>query len=219
MKKKVAIGSAVVLVVILGLALAVPALASPRATNTGAQVDTGGFTFTCGAPSGSRVIDVTERIVNDADSGEAGNYWGYDTILRHIQVWNTGPNAYCATVIYTGAFRAVAGQRSPGNTGVLTGDERGTFSGGYQSTHFTGNLYVSNSTNWPVRGEVHPEPVNYKCDIQGTCPGSIDWTTKYFSTTSGFDLAVWGWKYVATDHDGVWINASTGNSGDILDHD
>ena len=46
------------------------------------------------------------------------------------------------------------------------------------------------------------------------CPGLVDWTAQYFSSTSGYDLAWWGWEYRAGRH-GTWVNALSGNSGDI----
>lgn len=78
-------------------------------------------------------------------------------------------------------------------------------------------------------------PVDYQCviapDGSENCPGYVDWTTKYFDTTSAsftFNENPWGWTYIGKDAptapdagalDGVWRNLSTGNSGDILDVD
>jgi hypothetical protein len=131
-----------------------------------------------------------------------------------------GQNSYCAVVKYNGTFHAVAGQTSPQQSGTLTGEEHGKFSGGYQTTTFTGTLSVNDPTHWPLKGQVHPKPVDYQCDISGYCPGFIDWSGKYFTNLNNFAELVWGWKYIASDRDdGVWVNASTGNSGDILDKD
>ena len=185
-------------------------------------------TFTCsGAVKGNQIINVIEVVTNDADSGQAGNYWAFDNFTRSIQVWNTGPDTYCAVVKFSQAtFQGIAGQQSPGSTsttgGILTGDEHGTFRGGYEAA-ITGQLDVSDAGNWPLRGNVLPNPVNYQCDSSGNCPGFIDWTTRYFNTSDSsftFNENPWGWTYVAADkNDGVWTNASTGNSGDILDRD
>lgn len=161
---------------------------------------------------GDPVINVTQRIINDVDSGEAGNYWAYDTINREIKVWKVSEGKYCATVSYEGQFAAIAGQKSPGNTGILTGSEKGTFQGGYRAD-ITGTL-MSNPA-LPTHGSLGI--TNYQCDTNGNCPGSFDWTTKYFNTgASGFTFSMpwWGWTYRNGDH--VWVNASTGNSGDIL---
>ena len=184
------------------------------------------FTFSCNQPNGRRIINVTESITNDVDSGQAGNYWAYDTVNRRIQVWNIGPDMFCATVAYySSTFQAVAGQTSPGAGGTLTGDELGSFAGGYQTTNFTAQLDISNPAVWGASGKVNSGlPINYQCDINGNCPGFVDWSSQYFTNISGFDLASWGWKYKGKDSQdssstGIWINASTGNSGDILDVD
>ncbi len=61
------------------------------------------FSYSCasaGAVRGNKVIDVTESIANDADSGQAGNYWAFDRVHRSITIWNVGPDQYCAIVNY-----------------------------------------------------------------------------------------------------------------------
>ena len=182
--------------------------------------------FTCAQPNGNRVINFTEKVINDADSGQAGNYWAFDTWTRHVQVWSVGPDEYCATADYEpSTFQAVGGQTSPGNNGTLTGDEYGTFQGGYVSTIFTAMLDVSNATVWPANGAVNGgTAINYQCDITGNCPGYVDWTTQYFSGGVNLNLLEWGWIYHGKDSQdasstGTWVNASTGNTGNILDHD
>jgi hypothetical protein len=198
--------------------------------------------LTCGpsAVKGNLLVNVTEKVVHDADSGQAGNYWALDAFTRTIKVWNLGSDSYCAVVTYNGTFAAQAGQKSPGtvgnNGGILTGDEVGTIKGGYVA-QITGPLDVTDPANWPLAGKVNQgNPVDYQCVIlpdgslqQPACPGAIDWTTKYFDTTNNFTFNEdpWGWTYVGHDccipdagkADGVWHNFSTGNSGDILDVD
>lgn len=161
---------------------------------------------------GEPLINVTQHIINDVDSGQAGNYWAYDTIKREIKVWNTGANSYCATVRYEGKFAAIAGQKSPGNTGTLSGSEKGTFEGGYRA-EITGTLLTIPLL--PKHGSVGT--TDYACDIHGNCPGAFDWTSKYFNTSAaGYTFAMpwWGWIYRDENH--VWVNAVTGNSGDII---
>lgn len=172
--------------------------------------------------TGDPVININEHIIHDVDSGEAGNNWAFDTINRHIQVWNVGLNNYCAVVRDLASFQGVAGETSPGQTVLnatsLTGNEHGIFQGGYRTTVFNGTLYVQDQVNWPLKGMVKPDPVDYQCNIAGTCPGRIDWSGKYFKDITGYDLAWWGWIYQGQDS-GTWVNAITGNSGDILDVD
>jgi len=162
--------------------------------------------------TGDPIINIQQKILNDADSGEAGNYWAFDTIVRHIKVWQETPTSFCATVAYEGQFAGVAGQRSPGNTGVLTGTEKGTFDGGYRAD-ITGTLLSTPSL--PTHGAIGT--TNYQCDINGNCPGAFDWSTKYFNTGATgftFNLSWWGWVYRNGSH--VWVNSVDGNSGDII---
>lgn len=166
---------------------------------------------TCVGKTGAPVINVTEKIQNDADSGMAGNYWALDTINRHIQVWSVGSNTYCALVTYEGTFNAQQGQTGPGGTGQIGSGVTGTFKGGYHTTNFTGTLLAP--TLWKTKGSVGT--VDYQCNLSGTCLGAIDWTTKYFTGVSNFDLSWWGWLYDAGTH-GTWVNSSEGSFGNIL---
>ncbi len=188
------------------------------------------FAYSCasaGAVRGNKVIDVTESLANDADSGQAGNYWAFDRVHRSITIWNVGPDQYCAIVnYYDSTFKAVAGQTSPGAGGTLSGEEYGSFSGSARFT-ITGQLFVSDPSAWPTSGAVNGgATVDYHCDILGNCPGYVSFTAKYFSGTPTVDEPQWGWRYVGKDSGtkhptsaGVWVNAYTGNSGDILDSD
>jgi hypothetical protein len=233
--------------VLIGLALVLPALAAPSHPTRSAShpstsnfarehprpvrtkltsASSSNFKFSCGQPTGNRIIDVTENIINDVDSGEGGNYWAFDTVTRKIQVWNIGPDEYCAAVSYApDSFQAVAGQESPGTGGTLTGDEYGSFNGGYVTTSFTATLDIANPTVWPANGKVNGgTAIDYQCDITGNCPGYVDWTAQYFSGGVSLNLLQWGWIYHGKDSQdasstGTWVNSSTGNSGDILDHD
>jgi|GEM_PF-1216902 len=192
-----------------------------------------------GASKGNHVIDVTEKIINDADSGNT-NYWALDAYTRTIDVWNVGSDQYCATVTYNGTFAAVAGQQSPDTTattgGILSGYETGTMKGSAQEL-ITGPLDVSNPSMWPLDGKVNSgKPVNYACtgfspgtSAGMTCSGYSDWVASYFdqsASTYSFSEPLWSFKYVGHNDkhsahpgasDGVWIDAYTGESGDILD--
>ncbi len=162
--------------------------------------------------TGSPVINVTQKITNDADSGQAGNYWAFDTITRQIKVYKQTDATFCAIVDYQGRFDSQAGQTSPGATGTLTGVEDGTFKGGYRAT-ITGTLKANPS--WQTKGSVGT--TNYQCDLSGNCPGAVSWVNVYFTngpSDPGFDYQWWGWQYQYQNH--TWINSSDGNSGDII---
>ena len=257
--KRVAVGLSLVVVVLMSLLWIVPSMAAnTHGHQTGATHPRSVFaqehqvgkpelktaatiSLTCGpnAVKGNLLVNITEKVINDGDSGQAGNYWALDAFTRTIKVWNLGSDSYCAVVTYNGTFAAQAGQKSPGTTattgGILTGDEIGTIKGGYVA-QITGPLDVTDPANWPLVGKVNQgNAVNYQCviavDGSETCPGIVDWTTKYFDTSSNsfsFNENPWGWTYVGKDKptapdagaaDGVWSNTSTGNSGDILDLD
>jgi len=176
----------------------------------------------CNTTGARLVINVIQHIIGDADSGEFGNYWAYDEFQRRIQVWqlSENPDTFCAVLKYMGSFVTVPGQ-SPGffdpdaNDTVAAG-VTGTFEGGYRSTVFTGTL--KDSPDYRTRGNIGT--FNYMCVIMpgvpggAACPGYQDWTTFYFSSTVGFDLAWWGWVYHAGNN-GSWVNSIDGNSGDI----
>ncbi|MGE5041269.1 MAG: hypothetical protein ACM3IJ_00005, partial [Candidatus Levyibacteriota bacterium] len=178
----------------------------------------------CGKRLGNPVIDVTQKVQNDADSGQAGNYWAFDYYIRHIKVWQTAtgteesPNTYCAIVKYDGRFYAIPGQAGPGSTslsGPLINTNtnepvNGDMSGGRRAT-ITGTL--KSSPAWTMNGNVGT--TNYQCDISGNCPGVISWPGQYFDAGYSYNDDWWGWIYKAGSH-GTWINAISGNSGNIL---
>lgn len=187
-------------------AFATPAFASTEHLNFGTQLSANECQKV-GAP----VVNVKQTVLNDVDSGEAGNYWAFDNLKRNIQVFATaGADVYCAEVFYQGKFDAQAGQQSPGNTAVLSGIEDGTFQGGYRAT-ITGTLL--SDPLWSTHGNVGT--TDYQCDLTGNCPGYIDWVAQYFGPSYGFSLQWWGWIYRA-GHNHVWVNSSDGNSGDVL---
>lgn len=159
--------------------------------------------------SGKPIINVTEKIVKTVDSGQGGNNWAFDDVNRQIQVWKNSDNTYCALIHNEGSFDSQAGQRSPGNTDMLTGNEDGRFDGGYKAT-ITGNL--RSKPDWKTNGSVGTH--YYNCDLGGNCPGYVNWVGQYFAPGYKFNYNWWGWTYRYKNH--TWVNASTGNSGDIL---
>lgn len=199
---------AFLIAVALLIGLLVPegrALASPPVPhlNWGSQLNASQ------CPGGQLVINVVQDVVNDADSGVAGNAWAFDHYTRQIQVWQVSSDTFCALVQYEGGFVTKAGP-SPAGTGTIAAGIAGTLQGGYRSTVFTGTL---NSTPaYPTGGNIGT--FDYKCDASFNCPGRVDWVSAYFGSSSGFDLAWWGWIYHGGNNS-TWVNASTGNQGDI----
>lgn len=161
----------------------------------------------CG--SGTVVVFTLEHVLNDADSGVAGNAWAFDNYWRRLIVVRTGYNQFCVVTRYLGRFTTIAGT-SPGGTDTVAAGDLGTFAGGYRSTTFTARFTPA----MPQLGRIGE--YDYQCDASFNCPGYVDWTKWYFNNGAGvsLNLAYWGWLYGSAGH-GYWRNASAGNTGDI----
>jgi len=191
---------------IAGLAFLTPIVfAAPDTLNFGTELNTG----QCDK-IGKPVVNVVQKVINSIDSGEAGNNWAFDNYNRHIQVWAQTDGTYCAVLHYQGKFDGQAGEESPGNTGILSGDEDGAFEGGYRAT-ITGTLKTT--PDWPTRGSLGT--FDYDCDLDGNCPGAIAWFDQYFESGYSYTLDWWGWIYHGGKC-GTWVNSSYGNAGDIV---
>lgn len=198
--------SIVTLAIAAMLLAAIPASAAPglewsKETNRSA----------CDA-NGKPVINVTQHVTGDMDSGFDGG-WAIDTYTRRIQVWEVEADVYCAVVRYSGTFDAIAGAPSPGQgSNILDGDEDGSIVGGYRAV--IASPILSEPT-WPTRGTVGH--FDYECTAPRVCPGAVDWVEQYFAQSNNFVFEFWGWVYRAGRH-GTWINAidsAGGSSGDI----
>jgi len=158
---------------------------------------------------GKQVINVNEKVVKTVDSGLSG-YWAFDDINRHIQVWQNSTNEFCALVQNEGKFDAQVGATSPGDKAQeLTGNEDGSFRGGYRAK-ITGILKAS--PNWPTKGNVGT--TTYNCDLSASCPGYVNWIDQYFGPGYVFSYEWWGWTYRYKNN--TWVNSSDGNSGDLI---
>jgi hypothetical protein len=197
------IAMAIASIVLLALGYAGPSFAGPSEhLNWGAQLNA---SFSC--PAGAPVVNVIQKVINDVDSGEAGNNWAFDEYVRRIQVVQTA-TGFCATVSYSGSFETIAG-RGPGNTGNVAEGVVGTFEGGYTAT-FVATLNTAPA--YRTKGSIGT--FDYQCDAAGNCPGYVSWLGLYFAGVSGFDYSWWGWVYHGGNN-GSWVNADSGNSGDI----
>lgn len=161
------------------------------------------------------VIDVTQKVLNDVDSGEAGNNWAFDNYVRQIQVWVQSDGSYCALVRYKGMFDGQENQQSPGTLssppgGLLSGEEDGSFEGGYRAI-IMGTL--KSNPDWSTRGSIGT--FDYQCTIAGICPGYKNWVDQYFNPGYVFLFDWWGWIYHCGNC-GTWVNSIDGNSGDVL---
>ena len=158
---------------------------------------------------GEPVIDVRQHVLHDADSAVGGNFWALDKYNRKIVVYQTSTaNTYCAIVTYDGNFVTFLGN-SPQGTGTVSAGIKGDMSGGRRAT-IVGVLNPTPS----VKTKGNLGTYDYNCDSLGNCPGYVSWVSLYFTSTSSYNDDWWGWKYT-TEHNGTWINAISGNVGDI----
>ncbi len=160
-----------------------------------------------GPPAGAKlVLNINLQLSDDPDSGTMGNNWAVDDFNQHVQVWQTGPDTFYVDVRYVGTFVTVAGPSpgaayaAPGSPVTVAAGIEGNMEGGYQAT-ITGSLKPNPSSK--PKG-------NYGQYEYSTYPGWLD----VFFNVSNFDQYYWGWQY-HTPQNGTWINASTGNVGDI----
>lgn len=162
-------------------------------------------------PAGQAIVNVNQKIINDIDSKVAGGYWAYDEEVRHINVFDLGDGNYCATVKYQGSFETISGD-SPQGTGAVGDGVVGTFQGGYTAT------FTADSFTPTVKTKGSIGTYDYECDPgTGDCPRYVSWLGLFFTSNSDFadfDLPWWGWVYHAGNN-GSWVNAISGNSGDI----
>jgi hypothetical protein len=163
----------------------------------------------CSGAIGTTLLDVTQNITNDVDSGNYGN-WALDAYVRHIQVWLDG-TTYCAQADYSGTFQAPAGVLSPQNGTPITQNINGTMIGGYRAS----------IVGTPINFTSVLTTVDYQGVVStGAIPGYISWLGVTFNPGYIFHYlnsdTDWSWTY-STLHSGSWTNAGTGSSGDIID--
>ena len=165
----------------------------------------------CKSDTATQLVNVQFNVVNDYDSGFAGNAWANDTITRNLRVWQVG-TTYCAQTSDRGSFTTFAGT-SPSGMSTVSGGVTGDIAGGYVTTFFTGTFNPSG----PYGTHGNLGTFDLQCTTAYNCPGAVPTPQSYFSSTSGYDLRHWGWIY-HTDGHGTWLNqdnVSAANSGDI----
>jgi hypothetical protein len=157
------------------------------------------------------VANVSFRMINDYDSGVAGNAWANDTVHRELRIWQVSPGMFCATITDWAKFVTFAGP-SPNGTGTVTAGIPGSIRGGEVTGVFPGTLNPAPA--YPTRGNIgFDNTFDLHCTAAYTCPGAKPTIDSY---VSGYDgrLQWWGWQYVTSGH-GIWVNSQDGNSGDI----
>ncbi len=158
------------------------------------------------------LVNVNYTLVNDYDSGFAGNAWANDTIHRQLRIWKSkATGKFCAQVRDTGSFVTFAGA-SPSGLSTVSAGIPGRMNGGYVTTSFSGTYAPTRSTSGNLG------TFDLMCTSATDCPGAYPSYKDYSGSTSGDELAQWGWIYKAQKHHGTWLNQDdtpAAESGDI----
>src|SRR5689334_829146 len=101
----------------------------------------------CKTGKPKRLVNVHYTLVNDYDSGFAGNAWANDTIQRQLRIWKSKVGGkFCAQVRDTGSFVTFAGT-SPSGMSTVSAGIGGRLNGGYVTTSFSGTYAPTRPTN------------------------------------------------------------------------
>jgi hypothetical protein len=154
------------------------------------------------------VVDVSLTYRNIGDLGADGHVWALDQATQQFQMWRIGTNAYCIKRLDVGTFTSFAGL-SPEGTGTIQAGITGPFVG-LSYIRVSGKFEPAIATTGSV-GDF-----NGQCQQDGTCLGEEPrLIRRYFSRVNAIDFGV----FVFTANGGacgIWIQTSTGNTGDIV---
>ena len=180
-----------------------------------------------GCGNGTLVVNVKYVVQNDLDTSvpiaNVQYDWAVDTYNRHVLVFQTGANTFCAVTTSNGTFTTLAGH-SPGGTDTIPAGITGKFNGGYVSNQFHGTLLATPLS--PTTGDLGVK--DFACvasanhdNATKVCPGTFDWFSQYFTADSGADWALvkYSFRYHAKSH-GTWTdtlnNGAIKTRGDIV---
>ena len=165
---------------------------------------TGAFTLVPPAIVSVTPIVVTYDFVT-VDSNTSGTYWAYDTFHSTVTIVNKGVNLWQLTWVDTGTFVSWDAT-SPNSSGTIGDGVVGNITGG-QIVTVNGVLKASLPSYLGY--------FNFNCDHFANCPNYVSWRTMMFDSVSSYVYDQWAWTYV-TCGNGTWVNADTGNIGDIV---
>lgn len=174
---------------------------------------------------GPPVIDVTQDVTNDLDSGVEA-WWAYlNDYQRSIAGWQIEEDPLFAVIVqYDGTFTSVAGP-SPNGTGEVGEGVTGTMQGGYVA--FVYGEWLEDPA-WPETGYVGlydygatwtdlDEDGVFDYGEESFSDERISWLLQYLEEGYEFEYIWWGWRYdPRCPSNGYWINSQDGNEGDIL---
>ena len=145
------------------------------------------------------------------DSGTCGPDWANDAYTRKFTVTLPAVGGVYTVVekFVKGHFTTLAGtspgacEAGPDNGNTVKGGVKGTFSGSYSFTVSGGTLNTGGTCT--------------DTDLNGQC-NTDEWVAGFFGGGASWTLNNWGFKYHSTAKvltQKNWINAASGNSGDI----
>lgn len=153
-----------------------------------------------------QLVDVHYTLLNDRDSGFAGNDWANDTIDRHLRIWDEGNSTYCAQIEDHGKFTTFAGD-SPSSFSTVSAGITGDLEGGYITSNIAGSFTTA---NYAAKGDLGT------FDLSSDTPPS--WKSYFAPGYTADEFSAWGWIYKAGGN-GTWLNAQDvpkESSGDIV---
>jgi hypothetical protein len=149
---------------------------------------------------------VTVRLLDRSDSGEDGNNWAKDDITRQLTITQVSAGQYDVKVQDQGTFRAIVGEKTPGGSDGLAG--------------FTKPVNGQLRGAWTAHISASPDFASFDRSalaggpIVGDSPSSSMMLKGLFSDGSVSDaFATWRFEY--TKGGQLWVNADSGNSGNI----
>lgn len=183
-------GLVVVLLVALG------AGAPPAGADTTAAV--------AACRTGPKLVDVYYRFVDDQFLNAQGRVVGLASGTGRFELYQKGPETFCAVSSLTGRFTVFGGE-SPAGTGSVPAGLRGHVEG-VNVLEFTGTFHPM----LPTRGYVGEFDAN--CN-QFECETPIRFGRQYVVTDG--PPTVIDYRFVHYSRCGVWVDAFTFTQGDI----
>jgi hypothetical protein len=183
----------------------------------GAQGATGA-TGPAGPAGASLVVTVsaTTALSNRGDSGSSGE-WAKDAFVRTATLTDTGPVdvSHCAagatecyffkgSIADSGTFQTEAGADSPNAGTAINGIVSGTFTGGDAFEFYADTSDVS-AGRMPAT-------------LTGNAQSTSTWFAQFFPASAdltGTNQVKWAWTYGGTQTCETWVDASSGQVGDI----
>lgn len=161
-------------------------------------------------------VSASTQVTDRSDSGNAGT-WAKDAFTRTVTITrdHAAPASSCGassgtcwfyvgTIADAGTFKTVASAKSPQAGADIAGIVAGSLSGG---SHV--EFYASSNS---------PSSIGVPSSAAGNGVATSDWVAQFFPSSAavaGVSLTDWSWTYGGANTCEQWVNASSGNTGDI----